>query len=130
LPPEQVKNASGLFNVVRNLGGALGIALTNTILLDENKRHFSIFAEHYTAANEVTNAAFEKLQALASGLGPDPEMARLGTFELLGRYLHREAGTLAFSDALMFIASFFAIALLLVPLLRKPVRNTAPMDAH
>ena len=35
LPPERVKNASGLFNLMRNLGGAVGLAVINTVL---NKR--------------------------------------------------------------------------------------------
>ena len=35
LPPERVKNASGLFNLTRNLGGAFGLAILTTIL---NKR--------------------------------------------------------------------------------------------
>ena len=31
LPPAAVKNASGLYNLMRNLGGAVGLALINTI---------------------------------------------------------------------------------------------------
>ncbi len=39
LPPDQLKNASGLFNLTRNLGGAVGLAMINTILNDRMDLH-------------------------------------------------------------------------------------------
>ena len=39
LPPERVKNASGLFNLMRNLGGAVGLAGINTFLNDRTDLH-------------------------------------------------------------------------------------------
>ena len=39
LPPERLKNASGLFNLTRNLGGAVGLALINTVLNDRMDLH-------------------------------------------------------------------------------------------
>jgi len=41
LPPERVKNASGLFNLTRNLGGAVGLAGLNTILNDLTDLHLA-----------------------------------------------------------------------------------------
>ena len=40
LPPERLKNASGLFNLTRNLGGAVGLALINTVLTDRTDMHY------------------------------------------------------------------------------------------
>jgi MFS transporter, DHA2 family, multidrug resistance protein len=51
LPPERLKSASGLFNLMRNLGGAIGIAACGTILNDSTNLHFHRIAEHLTAAN-------------------------------------------------------------------------------
>ena len=39
LAPERMKNASGLFNLMRNLGGAIGLAAINTLLNDRMDRH-------------------------------------------------------------------------------------------
>src|SRR5262249_61760528 len=51
LPPERLRSASGLFNLMRNLGGAIGIAAVGTILNDRTNLHFQRIAEHLTAAN-------------------------------------------------------------------------------
>ena len=51
LAPERLKLASGLFNLMRNLGGAIGIAACGTILNDRTNLHFLRLAEHLTAAN-------------------------------------------------------------------------------
>ena len=44
LPPERLKYASGLFNMMRNLGGAIGIAVCGTILNDRTNFHFDAIA--------------------------------------------------------------------------------------
>src|SRR6202046_4312504 len=51
IPPERLKLASGLFNLMRNLGGAIGIALCGTILNDRTNLHFLRLAEHLNNTN-------------------------------------------------------------------------------
>src|SRR5579864_1562213 len=51
LPPERLKYASGLFNMMRNLGGAVGIALCGAILNDRTNLHFERIASNLTPAN-------------------------------------------------------------------------------
>ena len=51
LSPERLKYASGLFNMMRNLGGAIGIAVCATILNDRTNLHFLRLAEHLNATN-------------------------------------------------------------------------------
>ena len=51
LAPERLKLASGLFNLMRNLGGAIGIAVCGTILNDRTNLHFLRLAEHLNSAN-------------------------------------------------------------------------------
>ncbi len=51
LPPERLKYASGLFNMMRNLGGAIGIAVCATILNDRTNLHFLRLAEHLNSTN-------------------------------------------------------------------------------
>ena len=57
LAPNRLKQASGLFNLMRNLGGAMGIAACATILTDRTNLHFLRLAEHLTPANEAMNCA-------------------------------------------------------------------------
>ena len=51
LAPERLKLASGLFNLMRNLGGAIGIAVCGTILNDRTNLHFQRLAEHLNSSN-------------------------------------------------------------------------------
>src|SRR5215469_9518651 len=51
LPPERLKYASGLFNMMRNLGGAVGIAVCGAILNDRTNLHFLGIAGHLTPGN-------------------------------------------------------------------------------
>ena len=48
LAPERVKNASGLFNLMRNLGGAVGLAALNTVLNDRMDLHLARLHEAVT----------------------------------------------------------------------------------
>jgi len=51
LSPERLKYASGLFNMMRNLGGAVGIAVCGAILNAQTNFHFNMIASHLTPAN-------------------------------------------------------------------------------
>ena len=51
LPPERLEYASGLFDMMRNLGGAVGIALSGAILNDRTNFHFQVIASNFTPAN-------------------------------------------------------------------------------
>ena len=59
LPPDRLKNASGLFNLTRNLGGAVGLAVIDTVLIDRSAFHYARLAEHVEWGSA---AAQQKLQ--------------------------------------------------------------------
>jgi MFS transporter, DHA2 family, multidrug resistance protein len=54
LPPDRLKFASGLFNMMRNLGGAVGIAVSAAVVNDQTNSHFVRIASHLTPANGAT----------------------------------------------------------------------------
>ncbi len=51
LPPQRIQNASGLYNLTRNLGGAVGLAIINTMLTQRSDAHYARLSEHVTTAN-------------------------------------------------------------------------------
>ena len=57
LPPERLKYASGLFNMMRNLGGAVGIAVCGAILNNRTNFHFHAIASNLTPANGAMTQA-------------------------------------------------------------------------
>jgi len=123
LPPSELKNASGLYNLMRNLGGAIGLGALNTVLIDRLALHYQRLAENVTAARPAAQAF---LDGLAGRLGDMiPTDADLAALRKLSDLVAREATVLAFNDALLLMAGVFAFALLLMPLIRKPQAATA-----
>ncbi len=118
LPPEELKNASGLYNLMRNLGGAIGLGALNTVLIDRLALHYERLAENVTAARPATQGF---LDGLAGRLGDMiPGDADLAALRKLSDLVAREATVLTFNDALLLMAGVFAFALLLMPLIRRP----------
>ncbi len=120
LPPTRLKLASGLFNLMRNLGGAIGIALCGTVINDRTNLHYSRLADHLNNASlPVTDFIQNSTNRLMS-LGVSPEIANSAALKNLSALALREARTQAFSDAFWLIMLGFLIAALLVPLMKKP----------
>jgi DHA2 family multidrug resistance protein len=130
LPPERLKYASGLFNMMRNLGGAVGIAVAAAIINDRTNLHFDHIAAHLTAASGPTSRL---LATMASRYGAQPGAVGGGHPAALNQLWHlafREASTLAFADAFRAIMLAFVLATLLVPLLRRPGAPVPASAAH
>jgi DHA2 family multidrug resistance protein len=125
LPPVRLKLASGLFNLMRNLGGAIGIAVCGTLLNDRTNQHFLHLAEHLTPANAAMGAW---LTPPAGGDGP---AAHVRSLVRLWSLTLREAQTQSFADVFFVLMLAFVGATLLVPLMRRATPVPGPSaDAH
>lgn len=128
LPPSLIKNGAGLFNLTRNLGGAVGLALITTLLNARTDLHITRLHEAVSWGRE---AAVERLQgltqALAPSLGSDSELTAI---KIMTQSAHRESLVMAFSDVFLALAVVFMAMVLLVPLIRKPAPRGAPAGGH
>jgi DHA2 family multidrug resistance protein len=121
LAPDRLKFASGLYNLMRNLGGAIGIAVCGTLLNDRTNLHFERLASHLTSANPALTAVLQSAPAANHTMA----LAQLWQLTL------REAQTQAYADSFLAIAVAFVIATAMVPLMRKVVAPAAPpAEAH
>jgi len=126
LAPNRLKQASGLFNLMRNLGGAMGIAGCATILTNRTNLHFQRLAEHLSPANEAMDA----LLAHATGGASDPAV-QASALRSLWQLTFREAQVLTYGDAFFTILACFVAATVLVPLMRRVAPPKGPSaDAH
>jgi DHA2 family multidrug resistance protein len=127
----ELRYASGQFNLMRNLGGAIGIAVVNTWLQDQTRIHVARFGE---ALGEPTRHAPEFIatlsQRIISSLTSDSAHATLVARGEIARVVGRAALTLAFNEVFRLMAWIFLVALLLVPLCRPMRPSGAPSDAH
>ncbi|HVZ00527.1 MAG TPA: DHA2 family efflux MFS transporter permease subunit [Dongiaceae bacterium] len=125
LPPHRLKNASGLYNLMRNLGGAIGLAGINTIINDRLALHWARLVEPLTAGNPNLQRFMDGAQAsMSDAMG---ESTTLASAKLLARLVHQQAEVLTLADTQLVMAMIFFAALLAIPLLSKP--RTAPAKA-
>lgn len=130
LPPERLKYASGLFNTMRNLGGAVGIAICGAILNDRTNFHFLTIASHLTPQNE---AAMRLVDTVGQRYGQLPGAIADGhtaALKQLWALAYREASTMAYADAFLVIMAAFVVATALVPFLRNVTPKPLPPGAH
>jgi DHA2 family multidrug resistance protein len=132
LAPARLKLASGLFNLMRNLGGAIGIAACGTILNDRTNLHFLRLAEHLNPANPAMLQILQRVGAHDTAImGGDTARGTAMALRTLWSLALREAQTLSYADAFLAIGLCFVLVTLLVPLMRKvaPPKQAAG-DAH
>jgi len=117
LPPEEVQNASGLFNLMRNLGGAIGLAVANTLMVGWRKEYYAHLRSFMRVDDTQTMALLQQMQvgALAHG---SPDAARAG-LEMLARLAWREAEVMTTNQMFQLLGAMFFASLLLMPLVRK-----------
>jgi MFS transporter, DHA2 family, multidrug resistance protein len=117
LPPERVKSASGLYTLMRSLGGAIGIGACSTILNDRTNLHFLRIAEHLNAANAQLNNWLHGMAARYAQTWGDSTVGHAAALKKLWLLAYREAQVQALADVYLAIALCFALAAMLVPLM-------------
>jgi DHA2 family multidrug resistance protein len=117
----QAGNASALFNMLRNLGGALGIAVLETFVTKREQYHSSIIDSHVSLFGEATRQRIAMMRdyLLAHGLS-DPEEATHAAIISIGRAVRKQAYFLAYGDAFALIGMMVLLTVILVGLLKKP----------
>ncbi|MBW6400154.1 DHA2 family efflux MFS transporter permease subunit [Roseomonas sp. HJA6] len=119
LPPARIKNASGLYNLMRNLGGAVGLALINTLVTDRSAAHRLHLAESAGWGRAGATAWLDSVTAgMTARLGE--AQAGLAALRRLSNLVQQQALVLAYNDTLLVMAFFFVMSLPLILLVRRP----------
>ncbi|MGP8290451.1 DHA2 family efflux MFS transporter permease subunit [Vreelandella zhanjiangensis] len=116
LPPSEVGNASGLFNVMRNLGGAMGLALLDTVRDIREDFHWNQLIPAIDTGRDVVVAEIAKYEAMLSGTVPDAYHAAVG---LLAQRVSQQAQVLAFNDIFTWLGLIYIATVPLVFLLKR-----------
>lgn len=125
--PAELRYASGLFNLMRNLGGAIGIAVVNTWLQDFTRAHATGLGAALGEAPDRATATLQGLAGNALAWTPDAGRALQIAQAQMGHLVGRQAATLAFEDTFRLMAWLFLAALLIVPFAR-PAPQATPAD--
>ncbi len=126
LPPDQLKNASGLYNLMRNLGGAVGLAVINTILNNRLDLHLARLHESVAWGRAVAEDTLANMTAQLSAQIPDGDLAAVKQLAMLVR---RQALVMSFADVFLILTWMFAAMAMFALMMRKP-QSAPPPDAH
>ncbi|MBN4666433.1 DHA2 family efflux MFS transporter permease subunit [Pandoraea nosoerga] len=131
LPPARLRLASGLFNLMRNLGGAIGIAVCTTVLNDRTNLHFFRLAERMGEGSAALGAWLAGVGARMNAAGLDVADAHTAALRQLWLLTLREAQTITFGDIYGGLGAIFVCVTLMVPLMHRVAPPKAPgADAH
>lgn len=119
-------SASALFNMMRNLGGAIGIALLQTFETKREQFHSNVLTQSVSVFQEATRARIDQLTQyfLTHGVS-DPAVAAHKALVAIGSRVTQQANIMAFSDTFYLLGAALIGALLASLLLRKPAQLQA-----
>jgi DHA2 family multidrug resistance protein len=126
LPPEKVPDASGLFNLMRNLGGAIGIAMIDSIIYGRSPIHAKAITQQLLDGNVATAKAVGIPLELFAMRAPGPLDA--STRAMLEPLVSKLAFVQAMNEAWAVVA-FLTFAVLFSVLFARSGRLDAPSPA-
>ena len=129
LPPALIPQGSSLFNLMRNIGGAVGLSLIDTVMAKRTAVHVEAFAAKLQAGDRAT-AAFvglplERFQGVP--LGPIDDSTR----DMVEPLIRAAAATQSFNDGWLMLGVICLATLVLLPFMKAaaPAPHSRPADA-
>jgi MFS transporter, DHA2 family, multidrug resistance protein len=130
LKNEEIGNASGLYNLFRNIGGSIGISVVNTIVARHEQLHRSELAESLNAARPSVRGAMQGMQQYLSAQGASPATAVQRSYGLLDQALTGQARLWSYVDDFRYMALACFACVPIVFTLKKAVRKGPAGAAH
>lgn len=128
LSNEQIGNASGLFNLLRNIGGSIGISLTNTLVARHQQIRHNDLAQHFNPGSPAFLNLSEQVQSFLN-LRKGPGLLRQSD-ALISRLFEQQALTLSYVDVFRYLALASFLCVPIVFLLKRAKSRQGAVPAH
>ncbi len=122
---EQMGSASALFNMMRNLGGSLGTALSSTLIVQREQFHSTRLYEHISDSDVIVRQWIKEASAGLQHAGASAWSAHEQSLQVLADQVRRESYIMSFNDAFLCVAIVLFVGAFTVLLLKK---SGAPLD--
>ena len=126
IPPQRMGNATSLFNLMRNIGGSVGIAITATMLSRQRQAVGSVLGEHLNVYDEKTQAVMAQIKAGFMAAGADAITAGERAYVAMYGLVQRQAAMVSFIMIFRMLGVLFLAMLPLVLLMKRPARHAGP----
>ncbi len=120
IPKEKMGNATSIFNLMRNIGGSVGIAIMTTFLARRTQMHQNMLVGNITAGNLKNRRMLQGMQGWFHANGVDQYVASRRAWATLYGMVQRHASMLSFVEAFWVMGVLFLVMLPFILLLRNP----------
>jgi len=127
LPPQKMKGASGLFNLTRNLGGAVGLAVISTVLTDRTALHTERLSEHVNWNNP---AAVDRMNSMTQNFDASGLDGATAAIKQLAGMVRQQANVLSFIDVFLLLTALFGVLAFGTLLMKKPGKPAGGGGGH
>ena len=129
LKPEQIGNATGIFNLMRNVGGSVGISMVTTFVARLAQAHQTTLVANLTPYDGGYQSSIQSMTSAFAGQGDALATARQQAVGSIYHTLVTQANLLAYLDNFRWF-TLLCLACLAGALLLKNVKAHGPMAAH
>ena len=130
LRKQEMGNASGIYNLVRNIGGSIGIAALTANLVRSSQIHQNYMGANLTASSPLAANAVQGLAARFQTGGADAVLAHREALGALYGSLQQQSAVLAYADNFRLLGYLSLLCIPLVLLLARPQHATANAAEH
>jgi DHA2 family multidrug resistance protein len=130
IPRERMGNATSLFNLMRNIGGSVGIAITGTMLSRQQQATTNLLGAHVTPYSAAAQSTFEQLRAGFIASGADVTTATNRAYAAMFGMVQRQASMVAFVSIFQLLGVMFIALVPLILIMKRPMHQGAAVTAH
>jgi DHA2 family multidrug resistance protein len=130
LKNEQIGNAAGLFNLMRNVGGGIGISIVNALVVRHEQMHRAMLAQDIAPENPAFQRTFQGANGLMSQV-TSPNVAVARAYGIIEGTLERQSAAFSYVDVFRYLAlaCFVCVGIVLF-MKRVRAKKGAPVMAH
>src|SRR3989338_5689715 len=118
MPVHEINNASSLYNLMRNVGGAVGLAILNTGLIQNQKHYFASIRQSATETSLATSQWIEKMSLYMEQIDTSWPLEK--SLSLLTMLFKRESLIMAYNHAYLLTGIFFFISCFFIVFFKSP----------
>jgi len=130
IPKEEMGNATSMFNLMRNIGGSVGIAASTTMLAREAQRQINILGVHVNPYSASTRNMLSGIKSGFMSRGSDPSTATHQAYGAVFGMVQGQAAMLSFLQVFRTLAFVFLLVLPLLLVLKRPRHKGGGVAAH